>query len=170
MDLSVEPADREWLRLDARVIELDRTVGLMVTAVLALGLFLGAVIVWLVPEAPRPLKYLAVPAWLAVALGLGALSYWWPPLDYRHAAYRIGAEGIEIRRGVFWRTLISVPRSRVQHIDVAQGPLERRFGLGTLSIYTAGTQHSRVDLRGIDYATALALRDRLLPAGSPDAL
>ena len=165
-----EPGDREWLPLDPRVIDLDRAIGVLVTVFVSFMSLVGLLTVWLIPDVPMALKYLAAPAWPALVVGLAALAYWWPPLDYRHSAYRTGAEGIEIRRGVFWRTLINVPRSRVQHIDVAQGPLERRYGLGTLSIYTAGTAHSRVDLRGIDHPTALALRDRLLPVGSADAL
>lgn len=167
---SVEPANRDWDRLDPRVIELDRAAGWLVTGGLSFTMVLGVLVIWLIPDAPRWLKYLAGPAWLAATLGLAALSHRWPLLDYRHASYRLDPDGIEIRRGVLWRTSIAVPRSRVQHIDVAQGPLERRYGLGTLSIYTAGTEHSRVDLRGLDHSTALGLRDRLLPGGSADAV
>ena len=70
--------------------------------------------------------------------------YRWPAISYRFASYRLDDEGLEILRGVYWRTITNVPRSRVQHTDVSQGPLERRHGLGTLVIYTAGTQHSQV--------------------------
>jgi membrane protein YdbS with pleckstrin-like domain len=58
----------------------------------------------------------------------------------------------------------------VQHTDVSQGPLERRYGLGTRVIFTAGTDHARVDLKGLDHATALAIRDHLLPRGGDDAV
>ena len=64
-----------------------------------------------------------------------------------------------------WRKVINVPRSRVQHTDVSQGPLERGHGLGTLVIYTAGTDHARVDLPGLDHATALRIRDSPRCAG-----
>ena len=37
-------------------------------------------------------------------------------------------------------------------------------------VYTAGTEHSRVELPGLDHATALSLRDHLLPRGSDDAV
>ena len=60
-----------------------------------------------------------------------------------------------------WRSVTHVPRSRVQHTDVSQGPLERRYGLGTLVVYTAGTDHARVSLPGLAWETALALRDEL---------
>jgi hypothetical protein len=82
----------------------------------------------------------------------------------------VEADGLQIRRGVFWRTVIDVPRSRVQHTDVSQGPLERRFGLGALVVYTAGTDHSRVDLRGLSHDTAFAIRDHLLPHQRDDAV
>jgi membrane protein YdbS with pleckstrin-like domain len=70
---------------------------------------------------------------------------------------------VDIRTGVVWRRIISVPRSRVQHIDVAQGPIERRYGLATLSIYTAGTGFAKVDLPGVPYPRAVRIRDHLLP-------
>ena len=54
--------------------------------------------------------------------------------------YRVDADEIEIWSGVLWRQAVVVPRSRVQHIDVSQGPIERSYGLATLSIHTAGTQ------------------------------
>ena len=69
-----------------------------------------------------------------------------------------------------WRAVTNVPRSRVQHTDVSQGPLERSHGLGTLVIHTAGTEHAVVGLSGLDYGTALALRDHLLPRGAVDVV
>jgi uncharacterized protein len=63
-----------------------------------------------------------------------------------------------------------VPRSRVQHTDVSQGPLERKHGLGRLVIFTAGTQHSRVELPGLAHHTALDIRDRLLPRQTADVV
>jgi membrane protein YdbS with pleckstrin-like domain len=77
---------------------------------------------------------------------------------------------IEIRRGVYWRAVITVPRSRVQHTDVSQGPLERSFGLGTLVIYTAGTEHAKVSLSGLEHTRALRIREHLLPTEGGDAV
>ena len=102
-------------------------------------------------------------AWLAAAILLAWLAQKWPPIEYRYFRYRIDAQGVDIRTGVVWRRVISVPRSRVQHIDVAQGPLERRYSLATLSIYTAGTEFAKVDVPGLAYARAVKIRDHLLP-------
>ena len=110
--------------------------------------------------------YVIRPAY--IAWGVCSLAYiaWCirkPVVAYRHASYRLDHHGIEIRQGVFWRRVINVPRSRVQHIDVSQGPFERRLGIGTLSIYTAGVSHAMVSLPGLDHGRALRIRDFLLP-------
>lgn len=111
-----------------------------------------------------------LPLWILGTVACAWILHRWPAVQYRHAAYRVDDQGIEIKAGVYWRRVITVPRSRVQHTDVAQGPLERRHGLGRLVIYTAGTEHSRVELPGLEHATALALRDHLLPREADDAV
>jgi membrane protein YdbS with pleckstrin-like domain len=54
-----------------------------------------------------------------------------------------------------------VPGSRVQHLDIRRGPLERHFRLATLVIHTAGTRHSEVSVSGLDNGDAERLRDHL---------
>ena len=94
----------------------------------------------------------------------------WPPRAYRYTSYRVDDQSIEIRRGVWFRVVINVPRSRVQHIDVSQGPIERRYDLGTLIIYTAGTEHAKVELEGLEHGRAMLIREHLLPSGVSDAV
>ena len=148
---------------------LQRVVGWIVTAVISSANLLGLVIVLLaVPLAW--VKGLVALVWLGVTLALAWSSHNWPGIEHRHASYKVDGQGIEIKRGVWWRKVINVPRSRVQHTDVSQGPLERRYGLGTLVIFTAGTDHARVDLKGLDHATALSIRDHLLPREGDDAV
>ena len=69
--------------------------------------------------------------------------------------------GCEIRRGVVWRRIITVPLSRIQHSDVTQGPLQRAYGLATLTLYTAGTEHAKIDLHGLAFDTAMNIRQYL---------
>ena len=59
-----------------------------------------------------------------------------------------------------------MPRSRIQHTDVTQGPYERRFGLATLVVYTAGTENASIPIEGLGHETALAFRDALLARGA----
>jgi membrane protein YdbS with pleckstrin-like domain len=164
-------ADGVERRLDRRVIQLDRIVGWIVTAVVSFGMFIAAVSTLIASS--------ALPGWANAAIAGGwvgataLLGWWlqvWPAISYRHASYVVDASGIEIRRGVVWHTVTNVPRSRVQHTDVSQGPLERRFGIGTLVIHTAGTDEAVVSLNGVTHGTALAIRDHLLPREEPDAV
>jgi uncharacterized protein len=155
--------------LDPRHIALDRVSGWIFTGSVALGGIVTILILALTPV-PGWVKAGAALLWAAVILALGWFSYRWPVVEHRHASYKVDEAGIEIRRGVLWRKVINVPRSRVQHTDVSQGPLERRYGLGTLVLYTAGTDHAKVDLPGLDHATALAIRDHLLAGEGGDAV
>lgn len=163
-------AEGELQRLDRRVIPLDRVVGGIVTASVSAGLLIGALIIWSSGSLDGGFAPLVFGAWVVITAALAVLSFRWPPLHYEHTLYRLDARGIEIRTGVLWRTVVVVPRSRVQHIDVSQGPLERSYGLGTLVIYTAGTAHSQVSLPGLEHGMALWLRDHLLPSDEDDAI
>ena len=157
-------ADGVERRLDPRVVQLDRIVGWIVTASIALGSLLTLTFLFFVADnIPGWLKALFLVLWVMVTLVLAGSSHRWPKVEHRHTSYKVDERGIEIRKGVFWRQVVNVPRSRVQHTDVSQGPIERGFGLGTLVIYTAGTDHARVDLSGLEHATALRIRDYLLP-------
>src|SRR5690606_41037222 len=62
-----------------------------------------------------------------------------------------------------------VPHSRVQHVDINHGPIDRRFGLAALKVHTAGTQLSAVSLDGLLRERAEALRDDLVRDSEPDA-
>ena len=123
----------------------------------------------LVAAVATPLGGLAAAGLAAAVLVLSAAgaaaSYLWPAVRYRHIRYRLDAHGVTIRRGVVWRTVTSVPTSRVQHTDVSRGPVERYFDLATLVIHTAGTRDASVALSGLGHREALALRDGLIEAG-----
>ena len=74
----------------------------------------------------------------------------------------------EIQRGVLWREAVFVPRNRVQHTDVSQGPIERQLGLASLTVYTAGMRHAEVQLEGVAMEDAVAMRDELVGEGADD--
>jgi membrane protein YdbS with pleckstrin-like domain len=163
-------ADGVDRQLDPRVVPLQRTVGLITALVVAAGSVPAVLAAWGGSGSSWPGLLGFAVLWAAGNTGFAWHLQRWPAIEYRHAWYRIDRLGIEIRRGVFWRTVINVPRSRVQHTDVSQGPLERRFGLGTLVIYTAGTDHARVALAGLDHRLALRIREHLTPEQGGDAV
>ena len=160
-------ADGVLRQLDPNTILVERISSWIFTAVV--GVFL--LIQLIVNLFGGPWR-IAIGLLLAIGVGgfLAWLSHRWPEISYRHTFYRVDPHGIEIRRGVFWRRTINVPRSRVQHTDVSQGPLQRKYDLGTLVIYTAGTDHAKVELSGLGHARAMRIRDHLLPSGGDDAV
>jgi membrane protein YdbS with pleckstrin-like domain len=159
--------DRE--KLDPRYVTLMRQTGGLWS--IGLSLFWGAIVAAVIrfsdlrDEFHAPLVILWVVLTIAHA--------WWgqvrPRLHYCHSSFQVDSEQIEIARGYLVRSIINIPRSRVQHTDVSQGPFERRHGLGTLHIYTAGVSHAMVPLPGLEHTRALAIRDQLLPRERPAA-
>ncbi|MBC8088659.1 MAG: PH domain-containing protein [Phycisphaerae bacterium] len=97
-------------------------------------------------------------------------GYYWPRLEYRHARYMLDDDGVQIQRGVLRRIVTSIPRSRVQHVDLAQGVWERRYGLATLVIHTAASGSPETSLRGVSRATAEEIRNYLKPQAFDDAV
>lgn len=156
--------------LDPRHVTVERIGLAVLTAIVSGGSLVAGGIVALTTE-PGPLWLGVIAgAWFVLTALLLLAVARWPEVAHRHASYRVDADGIEIRRGVWWRSVVSVPRSRVQHIDVTQGPIDRRYGLGALVLYTAGNEYAQVQLEGLDHGVALALRDHLLPHGGDDAV
>ena len=170
MDSHGDVADGVERRLDPRYISHQQRVGWIVAAFVTGLSFVAAFGFWVSMGFSLISLVAAGGVWLAFSGLLAWRAHAWPAIAYGHTSYKVDAQGIEIRRGVFWRTITSIPRSRVQHTDVSQGPLQRTHELGTLVVYTAGTDHARVDLPGLAHARALLVREHLLPKGDADAI
>lgn len=164
-------ADGVLHSLDPRSVSHGRLVGGITALAVTSALLMGLIIVLLaVHDIPRLLRAAIPIATFGAIAALGVFAWRWPVLDHRHAAYRLDHDGIEIRKGVWWRSVANVPRSRIQHTDVSQGPLERNFGLSTLHVFTAGTAHSEVTLHGLEHERALRIRNHLLTGGEDDSV
>ncbi len=101
-----------------------------------------------------------IPALIVAAYGLIRV----PMRRYSARGYSLAGERLRVVRGVFFRADTVVPFGRVQHIDVGQGPLERAFGLATLTVHTAGTHNASVSLPGLREADAKAMREDIRAA------
>lgn len=159
-------ADGVRRQLDPRWVTVQRLHAAILVAVLSV---VGVITLW-ISSGSWLVGLLLVLPWMLLSAAVAWHVYRWPPIAYRFASYRVDGNGLEIARGVHWHTITNVPRSRVQHTDVSQGPIERRYGLGTLIVYTAGTDHSRVTLSGLDFTLAQRLRTHLLPGDRHDAV
>ncbi len=133
-------------------------------------------IVALVITLPGVLVGLAAGRWLVAVLSalVGALVLRLSMQYHRRQLQRFHCEllpdGLRIRRGVWWHVETFVPRVRIQHTDVTQGPIARHFGMATLKVHTAGTHQAEIQVEGLPHADALLLRDLLLGREGHDAL
>ena len=109
-------------------------------------------------DGPAFLRWLA---WYVAATLLVALAGAYVGARLRHQRWTLDCAGLWLRQGRMWWRETRVPTSRVQHVDIKHGPLERRFGLATLVVHTAAVQLSGITVRGLDDADAQHLRDTL---------
>ncbi|HEX8556027.1 MAG TPA: PH domain-containing protein [Sphingomonas sp.] len=104
------------------------------------------------------------PAWpFMLAAGLAAL---WaliiaPRRRWAAWGWMLDTDEIHVAHGIWAQVHTVVPLARIQHIDVAQGPIERAFGVARLVLHTAGTAHATVVLPGVSRETAEHLRDTI---------
>ena len=171
-------ADLTRQRLDPRSVTAGRLGGWTFTAIVV-AVVGGGVLATLVGTRAPLISWFAT-GMLALVLfgGLAAASHFGPAVRYDTTWIRLDEDGLDYEHGWLWRHHVSVPRARIQHTDVTQGPYERRFGLATLVVHTAGTEHASISIDGLSHHAALAFRDALLgrggaappPAGPADAV
>lgn len=82
-----------------------------------------------------------------------------PASRYNARGYQISADRLRVVRGLMFRSDTVVPFGRVQHIDVHQGPLDRFFGIATLTLHTAGNHNASVSLPGLAEDLAREMRE-----------
>jgi uncharacterized protein len=155
------------MSLDRRVIQLWRISGLIGFAIVALPALIGllfASYAWL----GQPL--LAFVPWTLLLVLAGIWLVWYPPRAYQSWGYRVEEHVIELRSGVWFRVVRLLPLSRLQHVDLHRGPIERAHGLASLTLHTAGTREASLGIPGLADAEAERLRDHLAAAGGDDAV
>ena len=105
-----------------------------------------------------------------VLLAYAFVAYTLPARKYRHWGYDMGTDRLRVVRGYMFYSDTIVPFGRIQHIDVDQGPVDRRYGLAKLTVHTAGNYNSKVTLPGLAYGDALAMREAIRAAIRQDIL
>ncbi|MBA7687333.1 hypothetical protein ES703_95794 [subsurface metagenome] len=106
---------------------------------------LGGFLWWMIPVVV--FVVLSYEMWIGVVVALSCFvplliaaggALYWIPKFHSSITYILEDDKITVTRGVWWRTKSFVPYNRITNINIYQGPISRRFGLGRLSIQTAG--------------------------------
>ncbi len=144
-----------WTPLEPGQLKVMR-ISAAITAVIGLAIAVG-IDVGLVEQAKTPLGLVTAPA----ALLLLYYVLVTPGRRFRRWGYAKTDDELHVAHGVYVHAETSVAFHRVQHIDIAQGPIERMCGVWQLVLNTAGTLNSQIRLPGLSRATAEALRDEI---------
>ena len=165
MGTSLPSTKQPFYKLDPNYISVERVSGFIWFLLVFMGSSCGLLVNWQFNNDTTQVHYAIMAVVLVFNGWLFLMPFFWPPAKYRHFSWSLDESGLEIHRGVFWKFKIAVPVARVQHADVSQGPLQRHYGIGTLTIHTAGTRNASVDLPGLNHDIAIQLRDQLIRQG-----
>lgn len=161
------PAPLAEERLDARIVPYGILVNLITTA------FLGALIaggVWYLRRHVEGVgPWVVVAGWTAGALLL-LTAFLQPILGYATWRYGMDSQLLVARYGILFREEKTIPVSRLQHVDLRRGPIERLFSLATLVVFTAGTEGATFRVPGLSFARARELRDAILASRGNDVV
>jgi membrane protein YdbS with pleckstrin-like domain len=100
-----------------------------------------------------------------VSLILVVIAIWSGVYGYFSAkarGYAIDEFDVYFKQGLWWKKQTALNYSRIQHIDISHGPLERKFGLATIKFFTAGGAGSDLRIAGLPKETAEFLRVEIL--------
>jgi membrane protein YdbS with pleckstrin-like domain len=160
MDDLFAPPAYEWQRLSPRYRSLRRLTTMLVAPILlsvpalvlglAFGLWWVSLLLWLL-------------AAVTVVIRLGLVERTW-----RSWGYVERDDDLYITRGVLFRSLVAVPYGRMQLVEVESGPLERAFGLASVTLKTASPD-TNATIPGLPPEEAARLRDRLTERGEAQA-
>jgi len=105
---------------------------------------IGCFIWWMIPVVV--LAFLSE-TWIGIVASLSsftplfvavAIVMYWIPKFHSSIKYVLEDDEIIVTKGVWWKTKSVVPYNRITNINIYQGPISRYYGLGKLSIQTAG--------------------------------
>jgi len=91
----------------------------------------------LAPEIWRT-AWLLISLPLALAIAIVIFVVYWVRKYVDSIVYTLSEGEVLVERGVWWKMKQMVPYGRVMSIDVIQGPISRKFGLGSVQVHTAG--------------------------------
>jgi len=112
------------------------------------------------------------PTWLTIlfavvaigALGGAAWTWSWAPRNTASWGYAEDEEDLLVTGGVMFRRLVAVPYGRMQFVDVQAGPIDRAFGIASVTLHTASTE-TAATIPGLAADEATRLRNRLTELG-----
>ncbi|MBF8149658.1 PH domain-containing protein [Winogradskyella sp. F6397] len=92
-------------------------------------------------------------------LGLCIFSFIMSILAFKKRKYAVRGYDVIYAKGLIVHSVVTVPISRIQHVEESRSWLARHFGLSTLKIFTAGEAGSDLSIRGLQHLEAKSIND-----------
>ena len=129
--------------------------GLILAAMLAL---ISSSLFFPLPEKLQPFVNLAYGAIIVITLWSFIYHYFADPLKQ----YALREHDLNYQSGLIFRSMLSQPILRIQHIEIKRGPIERKAGLATLQVFSAGGVSHTFNIPGLEHDKAISLRQFIL--------
>ncbi|MGQ8367472.1 PH domain-containing protein [Glaciecola sp. 1036] len=99
---------------------------------------------------------------ISIVFAFGALFFIYHWLADPKKGYALREHDLHFQTGLIFRKHICQPILRIQHIEIKRGPIDRKAGLATLEVYSAGGVHHTFHIPGLPHETAKKLRSFIL--------
>ncbi len=77
---------------------------------------------------------------------------------FKYRKYLLRSKDISYTSGLLINSLVTVPFSRIQHIEIERGVFARYFGLASICVYTAGDSNKDLVIKGLLEEEALQIK------------
>ena len=140
----------DWERLHPLYARSIRILAIIILTIIAIAISALA----FVPNIPL-MPFVILYSLLVI---ITVITMLWPTYSVPRRGYVLRDKDILFRKGVIWRSETAVPFNRIQHVETSNTPLDRRFGLATLQIFTAGGSSGDLKINGLGNDIAEQLR------------
>lgn len=150
----------DWQPMDPGLRRQQSLVG----AILAAVLIAGFAFTWLLTADTLRANNAIYPL-IGVGVLIPLIGTWlvaWPFVSVPRMGFAVRDKDVLYRSGVVWRQMTAIPYNRIQHVEKDTGPLDRRFRIANLKIFTAGGAGGDLRISGLPQHTAEGLRAHIL--------
>lgn len=136
---------------------------LKINAVVTLILLAIGLTIYFQPFIDLPIKFSQVLPFIILALFFINILYMVINLFAdKLKRYALRELDLHFYSGIFFRKIVSQPITRIQHIELKRGPIDRKIGLATLQVFSAGGAAHTFEIPGLPLEKAQELRQFIL--------
>ncbi len=80
-------------------------------------------------------------------------------IGFSRRKYALRDKDVTYKSGVLIKKIITVPFSRIQHVEISEAPISRLFKLASLNVFTAGDSSNDLVIKGIKKEESLKIKE-----------